>query len=124
MKLAEMTKAKKKKKLVMALKSLVEGIILQSFADLWITEENEDCIKFFMGEGFKICADIAGINLHDQVKLLDLANRTIALQAATRAREKSSISKRDINPLENSGPRNVKLSSVAKACNFQVACSI
>ena len=124
MKLAEMTKAKKKQKQIVALKSLVEGIILQSFADLWIAEENNDCIKFFMGEGFKICADIAGINLHDQIKLLDLANRTISLQAADRAREKSSTSKKDIIAPKKFSPRSVRLSSVAKAGNFHGVCSI
>lgn len=124
MKLAEMTKAKKKKGQVMALKSLVEGIILQSFADLWITEENNDCIKFFTGEGFKICADIAGINLHDQVKLLDLANKTIALQSANKARQKSSTNGKDINYLKKLSPRNVKLSSVATAGNLQRVYSI
>lgn len=58
-------------------RGLMEGIILQSIEDLWIASEEGDCIQFFRGEGFGICADIAGINLHDQVRLLNLANRII-----------------------------------------------
>ena len=123
MKLAEMTKAKRKKKQVVGLKSLVEGIILQSFADLWVTEEYDGSVKFFMGEGFKICAGIAGINLHDQVKLLGYANRTIALQAAIRARGKSTNRKAVDSP-DKFTPRNVKLSSVPKTGHLHGVCSI
>jgi hypothetical protein len=124
MKLAEITNAKKEKKQIRALKNLTEEIILQSLSDLWVPRESEDCIKFFRGEGFKICADIAGINLHDQAKLLALANRTIAQQAAIRDRQKSSINRKVINSLKKLSPRNVKLSSVAKADTLQGVCSI
>jgi hypothetical protein len=124
MKLAEITNVKKEKKQSRALKNLIEGIILQSLSDLWIPRESDDCIKFFRGEGFKICADIAGINLRDQVKLLDLANRTIARQAADRDRQKSSINRKDINSLKKPTLRNLKISSVAKAGSLQGVCSI
>ncbi|RPI33911.1 MAG: hypothetical protein EHM54_10160 [Nitrospiraceae bacterium] len=59
--------------------SLMEGIILQSIEDLWLDGEEDDCINFFRGEGFGICADIAGMNLHDQARLLNFANRIIDL---------------------------------------------
>ena len=59
--------------------SLMERIILQSIEDLWTDGEEDDCINFFRGEGFGICADIAGMNLHDQARLLNFANRIIDL---------------------------------------------
>ncbi len=68
--------------------SLMEGIILQSMADLWIGSEIDACIEFFRGEGFYTCANIAGMNLHDQVKVLNLANKIIDLHTAFRDKQK------------------------------------
>jgi len=54
------------------IRRLSEAIILQAIEDLWIKKERGRCIKFFTGEEFKICAGIAGMNLHDKVKVLNL----------------------------------------------------
>ncbi|MDA8240903.1 MAG: hypothetical protein M0Z67_11120 [Nitrospiraceae bacterium] len=56
----------------MGVKGLAEGIILQSIEDLWNENLRDECIAFFRGKEFSICAEIAGMNLADQIKLLGL----------------------------------------------------
>jgi hypothetical protein len=53
-------------------RNLAEAIILQSLEDLWILEVREDSKKFFAGKGFKICAEIAGLNTLEQCRVLHL----------------------------------------------------
>jgi hypothetical protein len=77
MKMAEAMRTYRGEKKLAGVQSLMEGIILQSIEDLWIAGEEDDCINFFRGEGFGICADIAGMNLHDQVRLLNFADKII-----------------------------------------------
>ena len=51
-------------------KSLAEAIILQSMEDLSILEYRRESMEFFRGDGFKICAEIADININKQSKIL------------------------------------------------------
>jgi hypothetical protein len=53
-------------------KTLAEAIILQSIEDLWCENERSKCISFFTGEGFHICAKMAGMDFDEQVKVLNL----------------------------------------------------
>jgi hypothetical protein len=62
----------------MMAKNLAESVLLQSIEDLWDKEQRRDCLDFFSGEGFRLCADIAGIQLTDQKKLLSLIGRSIS----------------------------------------------
>ncbi len=77
MKISEAMRADRRGNKIAGVQSLMEGIILQSIEDLWIAEEEDDCINFFRGEGFGICADIACMNFHDQARLLNFANMII-----------------------------------------------
>lgn len=61
----------------MWLKGLAEGIIIQSLEDLWIDKERDESVEFFNGEGFSICAEVAGMDLHDQVRLFNLVNNIL-----------------------------------------------
>ncbi|MBI5640502.1 MAG: hypothetical protein HZA17_08765 [Nitrospirae bacterium] len=61
----------------MGLKGLAEGIILQSIEDLWNENHRDDCVAFFKGEDFLTCSKIAGMSLHDQVRLLNLVRDVI-----------------------------------------------
>ncbi|MEW6109569.1 MAG: hypothetical protein AB1632_10445 [Nitrospirota bacterium] len=61
----------------MSLKSLAERIILESIEDLWSEGDFQDSVAFFREEGFGVCAEIAGMNLYDQVRLLNLVNEII-----------------------------------------------
>ncbi|TAN42694.1 MAG: hypothetical protein EPN25_02160 [Nitrospirae bacterium] len=63
---------RKQKGDTMMLRSLAEGIILQSVEDLWNNEHHKESIGFFQGEDFRICAEIAGMSLLEQVKLLTM----------------------------------------------------
>jgi hypothetical protein len=53
-------------------KSLAEAIILQSMEDLWSPEYRRESMDFFKGDGFKICAEIADLNINKQSKILHL----------------------------------------------------
>ena len=64
----------------MGISNLAEAIILQSIEDLSIEGQREDCIRFFNGRGFNICAGIAGINSADQEKLFDLVDGLIKIR--------------------------------------------
>jgi hypothetical protein len=61
----------------MGLKGLAEGIILQSIEDLWDDEERASCLAFFQGEGVSICAEIAQMNLYDEVRLFNLVQNIV-----------------------------------------------
>lgn len=63
------------KKIKPKARNLAEAIILQSLEDLWIHEGREDSRKFFRGEGFKICAEIAGLNTMEQFRVLHLIGK-------------------------------------------------
>ena len=54
---------------------LAEAIILQSIEDLWDEGQKEDCLRFFRGNGFAICAEMAGLNVSARGRLLGLVNR-------------------------------------------------
>ncbi len=56
----------------MGMKGLAEGIIMQSIEDLWNENLRDECIAFFKGTEFRICAEIAGMRIDDQVKVLNL----------------------------------------------------
>ncbi len=54
------------------IKGLAEAILLQLMEDLWIDEERSGCMDFFMGEGFSICSEIAGMSSDDKIKILNI----------------------------------------------------
>lgn len=55
-----------------SLKSLAEAIILQSMEDSLGTSHKEQSIEFFKGEGFGICAKLAGLGAEDQAKIIGM----------------------------------------------------
>lgn len=59
------------------MKKLAESIILQCIEDLWDRALMTESIDFFAKRGFSNCATIAGMDICDQVKLLDLVNCAI-----------------------------------------------
>ncbi|MEJ2696543.1 MAG: hypothetical protein P8013_07825 [Candidatus Sulfobium sp.] len=71
----------------MSLQKLAEGIILQSIEDLWNENYREDSITFFKGKDFELCAEMAGMKLSDQVRLLNLVRRSAgSMEAGSRRR--------------------------------------
>lgn len=54
------------------MRALAERIILQSIEDLCCGVDKEELLRFFDGEGFNICAGLAGIDCAGRVRLLDL----------------------------------------------------
>ena len=52
--------------------SIAELIMLQTIEDLWNEEERGDSINFFRGKDFTVCAEIAGMGLYDQARLLGM----------------------------------------------------
>lgn len=53
-------------------KNLAEAIILQSMEDFWNNTYRQESIDFFKGEGFGICAGLAGMGREEQMKLLEM----------------------------------------------------
>lgn len=55
------------------LKSLAEAIIFQSLDDLSVDGHREESICFFEGEGFTLCASLAGMGEDEKKAVLDLS---------------------------------------------------
>jgi len=54
----------------MRTKALAEAIILQSLEDLWEPAHRKESIEFLSGEGFRICARLAGMGPEECGKIL------------------------------------------------------
>ncbi|MFZ2196241.1 MAG: hypothetical protein WAV13_00800 [Thermodesulfovibrionales bacterium] len=61
----------------MNIRNIAELIILQCIEDLWNERERSGSADFFTGEGFSLCAGLAGMDLHDQGRLLNMVSRTM-----------------------------------------------
>lgn len=61
----------------MGLKKLAETIIFQSLEDIWDGRHRAQSVEFFSGEGFHICAQMAGIDVNERLKLLNLARKIL-----------------------------------------------
>lgn len=65
------------------IRKLAEAIILQSIEDLWEEKQRRGCITFLRGEGFSVCADLAGMGVSDRLKLLRLVDGLTVQEAAS-----------------------------------------
>ena len=124
MKLKKANTIKKEDKRARGVKGLMEGIILQSISDLWIAGESDGCRKFFSGEGFRLCAKIAGMNLDDQVKLLNLVNRIVHLRAKRGTIQKEGENKKELFRLKTAGRRHMKLSDLSRVNSLRGVSSL
>jgi len=68
-----------------SVRKLGESIMLQCIADLWDENERQGSIDFFRGEGFTTCADVAGMDLYDQGRLLHLVKKIVGRQGGDSA---------------------------------------
>ena len=59
----------------MGVSSLADAIILQSLEDLSDFRHRDESMEFFSGEGFRVCAKLAGMAGEDEMKTLGLASR-------------------------------------------------
>ena len=57
------------------LKNLSEAIIVQSVEDLWSPTHKKDSTDFFMGEGFRLASEMAGMSAVDRLRLLLMLRR-------------------------------------------------
>jgi hypothetical protein len=55
-----------------SIKVLAEAIILQSIEDLWSTDHRRESASFLGGEGFRIAAEIAGLESNERRRIFDL----------------------------------------------------
>ncbi|MBI4690605.1 MAG: hypothetical protein HY754_10120 [Nitrospirae bacterium] len=79
--------------------ALAEAIILQSIEDLWHESLREDCVKFFRGNGFTICAGLAGMNLSDREKLLRMIDGLIKNDIKKSCRQVGTRENENTHPL-------------------------
>ena len=68
----------------MAIRHLAEAVILQSAEDFWSPSFRPQSIDFFMGNGFKIYADLAGMKVVERLRLLRLLRGSAAGLMPTR----------------------------------------
>ena len=68
-------------------RKMAELIMLQSIADLWDEQDRSGSIDFFRGDGFTLCADIAGMDLYDQIRMLNMVSNVV--EGQTRGRKKT-----------------------------------
>jgi hypothetical protein len=54
---------------------LAEAVILQSLEDLWSKTNRKKSVEFFKGDGFSLCADMAGMKVVDRLRLFRLLRR-------------------------------------------------
>ncbi len=57
----------------MGIRALGESIILQSLEDLGSAEYRKESVFFFRGEGFRLSAEIAGLDVSEMKKIIDLS---------------------------------------------------
>ncbi len=86
----------------MSVRGLAEGIILQSIEDLWNENHRGECIAFFTGREFSICAEIAGMNLPDQLKVLNLVKTVVGTTANIKTAEKDNSQEKGKRPAKAS----------------------
>jgi hypothetical protein len=91
----------------MGLKSLAEGIIVQSMEDLWDESLREDCILFFRSEEFRICAELAGIGLAEQVKLLDMVKEVLGCRQSKKSPENGRNGSSKTKAYQGWGPKEM-----------------
>ena len=60
---------------LMRLKNLAEAIIVQSMEDLWNRNHKKESSQFFMGEGFRLASEMAGMSAVDRLRLLLILRR-------------------------------------------------
>lgn len=77
----------------MGIKRLAEAVIAQAMDDLSDDAERNECIRFFKGEGFRICAETADMDLSGQIMLLNMANKMVC---ETRRRKASNADVRQM----------------------------
>ncbi len=85
----------------MGLRVLAEGIILQSIEDLWCENHRGESIAFFTSKEFGVCAGLAGMNLPDQLKVLNLVKGVVGDTMKSRAADKESFSQRGKRPAKS-----------------------
>jgi len=61
-------------------KKLSEAVILQSLEDLYTKQHRMDALRFFGGEGFSICASIAGLSHEGTQKIFDMVKQSRAIK--------------------------------------------
>jgi hypothetical protein len=57
------------------LAALAETVILQALEDLWSETHKKESLAFFTGEGFHICAAMAGMKIVDRLRIFRLLRK-------------------------------------------------
>ena len=77
------------------IKGLAEAILLQSIEDLWIDKERSGCMDFFIGEGFRICSEIAGMSSDEKAKIVHMVEDIIYQNSGNDKKVKGTRADRD-----------------------------
>jgi hypothetical protein len=66
------------------LKNLAEAVIMQAIEDLWDKEHRRQSLDFFSGERFRDCAELAEMNIHEQLTLLKILRASVKITSGVR----------------------------------------
>ncbi len=91
------------------LASLAEAIIMQSLDDLWIKTQQSKSVAFFTGEGFDICATMAGMRVMDRIELFTLLRKLDYRMFGSRHAKKVRTA---IKKIEPKAPDYMKLKKI------------
>lgn len=61
----------------MGLKSLTESILLEALNDLYEGNHRNESIRFFSSPDFYVAAELAGMGLDEQMKILDIVRKIV-----------------------------------------------
>jgi len=101
------------------IKNLAEHILLQCIEDLWDEGERDDGRDFFKGERFHLCAEMAGMSLHDQSTLLNMVSKIMDRTTTAKRKPKSSGKKTPCFPV-----RSKKTGGATSLLSMKVSTSI
>lgn len=74
----------------MGARKLAEAIILQGLDDLSDSRYRSESIDFFTGEGFEVCAGMAGLDIEEKLKIMSLV-KSLTGQGQRQSRVLSSF---------------------------------
>jgi len=78
----------------MGMRALAEAIMLQAAEDFLREDRQEEDIVFFVGEGFRLCSEMAAMDHAAKCVFLDMIGKSAPLRSAGRGKPASTGSQR------------------------------
>jgi len=66
------------------LRNLAEAVMIQAMEDLWDKKHRRQSLDFFSGETFEDCAGLAGMDIYEQMTLLQILRDSLKITPGMR----------------------------------------